>query len=282
MVVREPIQGCIPLLCCVYKYLLKGVLSPKNSFCVLSLLPSREVMAIAVAVTVVIGCMIAVAVHKYWVRKERPSSCIRLLNATWRCVAFWNFSQGHYPGWYGWGAWSIRNGTLQGDAPLYNPDIPYTTIVYFTPVDLGTDFIMETAVLFPQDYGVGAVAHLLARDSSELISECGVELYAPGVGREKGANHILIRFMVKGKDLLLRFIYVGRIRYGAWQYIRFVFFQGKITVFFNSTSIFSSNSSYPVPLKYDGKPEPIHYTEPHLAVFNGSAYFAYVAFYTLE
>ncbi len=217
------------------------------------------------ATTLVVMCVLITAFRVYSPRgfqrylPIRPAEQrIQVDGENWKQLLSWNFINGPCPSGWGWGDWRTTDGTLA----LRNDDGVATT--YFTPVDHGGDFILETDVmLVPIDQARPTELHVNTRDSARLTNECGMALFG-------GDHHGYLRNTVNGKHYLLEKIDTGiDFEFGSWYKVRLKYLAGRISAFVNGTQVAAPTERYPSTL----------YGEPHLAVTNGIAYFRNVKVY---
>jgi cellulose synthase/poly-beta-1,6-N-acetylglucosamine synthase-like glycosyltransferase len=192
----------------------------------------------------------------------------------WIQVMGWDFSDGFYPGGWGWGEWATGGGTLTGED--HNGNIA----VYFFPFTHGDDALLETRVKFIQsESGRHVEAQLLTRDSDFIHYESGLVLFA-----EEDSIHV--RHMASTRDYVRDVVPIeDEAGYGEWYVVQFMFLRGEVHVYVDGDHVFSSvaaaarrksdsqeadtTGAYPVGT----------YHEPHLAVKWGVAAFDYVALY---
>jgi len=179
-------------------------------------------------------------------------------NEEWVQVLYWNFKNGFYPRGSYWGRWEIVNGTLEGEDTFQNE---IDQAVYLFPFSYGSNFIMETKVMFVKATRPRtAEVQLLSRDSEKLNYECGMALFAEG-------QRVDVRLMSERIDHIYETISIGRkVTYGEWYVIRFMLHNGRIMAYLDGELIYTSRHS--LPLGY--------HLEPHLTVEEGIARFEYV------
>jgi len=176
--------------------------------------------------------------------------------ASWTQVFYWSFKDGFYPYGWGWGNWSLINGTLEG-RDLYGE--PSVYIIPFTHV---ANFVLETKVQFIHGIDIlGVEAQVLTRDNNTINFESGVVLFAK-------ENKITIRHMANKTDYVYESFDTSlNVTYGEWYVLRFLIHKGVIKALVNEVQVYVSNNSFSV-----GE----FYHEPHLAVRYGVARFEYV------
>jgi cellulose synthase/poly-beta-1,6-N-acetylglucosamine synthase-like glycosyltransferase len=195
------------------------------------------------------------------------SSHVEFDGTTWTRVMDWNFSEGWFPGGWGWGEWKLENGVLAGDDPDGH------IAVYFFPFAHGDNALVETKVRLVEsieDHNVEA--QLLTRDAKGVHSESGMVIYAD----ESRAD---VRHMVRTTEYIHQpFATDSPIERGRWYTMRFVFRNGTIDAFLDGEHVFSSAeaASEGSLLDTTGVYPVDYYTEPHLAVKHGVAEFQYV------
>jgi len=198
------------------------------------------------------------------------SAAVVIDGTAWTEVMSWDFSDGWFPGGWGWGKWKIEDGVLTGDDP--NGKIA----VYFFPFVHGDNAVLETKVKLVESIEDQNVeAQLLTRDDGVVHSESGMVIFAD----ESRAD---IRHMARAVEYIHQPFATGsRINRGEWYTMRFIFREGKIDAFLDGDHVFSSvkyaaedalrdsTGVYPVAT----------YAEPHLAVKYGIAAFKHVKIY---
>jgi cellulose synthase/poly-beta-1,6-N-acetylglucosamine synthase-like glycosyltransferase len=187
---------------------------------------------------------------------------------SWTRVMNWDFSDGQYPGGWGWGDWRIENGLLTGYDPEGN------IAVYFFPYTHGDNVILETKARLIGYPGNGhPEMQMLTRDDRAIHSESGIVLRA-------GENRVDIRHMVGTTQYIHEtFPTEDLISLDQWYVIRFIFRDGKIDAFLDGEHVFSSDR-YAMEIgtrdRVGGVYPVAMYNEPHLAVRHGGVQFAYV------
>ncbi len=176
----------------------------------------------------------------------------------WKQLLVWNFINGVFPSGWGWGDWTVNNGTLE--LQDNNGDMA----AYITPVDHGGDFILETDVyLRPNGDDRPVEVHLNTRDSNRLTNECGLTIFG-------GDNRGFLHNTVNGKNYALTPIDTeAEFEFGAWHRLRLKYLKGRISAFVDGRQVLESSERFPTTL----------YGEPHLAVRNGTARFRNIRVY---
>lgn len=181
-----------------------------------------------------------------------PGPQVTVGGTTWHRLVDWDFRQGDFPDAWGWGEYRIRDGVLE----MEDLDGDYT--VYFTPVDHGGDFILETELQIEPGPGPGpSEAHLITRDSNRLASECGIAVYG-------GDDHGYLRNTVDNTDHLQAVVGLGQwIDFDRWYAVRLQMQAGRLAAWIDGVPVDVPDGEYPAAF----------YGEPHFAVRNGTARF---------
>ena len=107
-----------------------------------------------------------------WMRVMPREHTATINNVEWKRLVSWDFRDGHFPDAWGWGDFEIENEELV----LRDPQGDWT--VYFTPLEHGGDFILDTEFQIEPGLVDGpGEAHLITRDSQNMNSECGLAVY---------------------------------------------------------------------------------------------------------
>jgi len=176
----------------------------------------------------------------------------------WRLVYEHDFREGHAPNWGGWGDISLVDEGLQ-----LSPGGAYAG-VYFFPTTHKPEFMLETKVKMVKQDKEFLNVQILTRDGSEVNSESGLTLF---YGENKGS----VRHMVNKCDYLLQSFEVGfTVELERWYIMDFAFYEGTVEAYIDGVKKCHFDGGYPK----NGT-----YTEPHVAVFNGTAIFQYVRVY---
>jgi cellulose synthase/poly-beta-1,6-N-acetylglucosamine synthase-like glycosyltransferase len=202
------------------------------------------------------------------------SVTVALNGAEWVEAMTWHFSEGFYPGGWGWGDWEITDGLLRGEDDNGN------IAVYFFPFSHGDNTLLEVKVKFIESVpGKHVEAQLLTRDTDFIHYESGLVMFAD----EDSVN---VRHMASTRDYVRDVVPVDRdVTLDEWYVMRFMFLNGEIHAFVDDDHVYSSVAAAAL---RKGNPEesdttgvyPMgNYHEPHLAVKWGVAAFEYVKLY---
>jgi cellulose synthase/poly-beta-1,6-N-acetylglucosamine synthase-like glycosyltransferase len=203
------------------------------------------------------------------------SASLALNGEDWIEVIDWSFSDGYFPGGWGWGEWDIHDGLLSGRDDTGN------IAVYFFPFDHGDNALLETKVRFVKsepDHDVEA--QLLTRDSDFIHYESGLVLFAD-------QDSVNVRHMASTRDYVRDVAPLETdVNHGEWYVMRFMFRDGEVHAFVGDEHVFSSvlEATKAKEAGLQGadtlQAYPLgDYREPHLAVKWGEAEFEYVRFY---
>jgi cellulose synthase/poly-beta-1,6-N-acetylglucosamine synthase-like glycosyltransferase len=188
--------------------------------------------------------------------------------STWTQVMTWDFSNGYYPGGWGWGEWRIQDGLLTG----YDTDEKFA--VYFFPFTHGDNVILETRTRLLRNTSNHHVeAHLLTRDDRAVVSESGMVMVA-------NENRVDVRHMLGTVQSVRETVPTeDRFTRGQWYVMRFILQDGKIDAFVDGEHVFSSARQGLAEESQNGtngSSSVAVYNEPHVAVRSGVAQFEYV------
>ena len=127
------------------------------------------------------------------------------------------------------------------------------------------EWAMETCVKVVES-GVQTNVQILTREGKQVKDESGMTLYINSV--KASARHKINGTNELDKGFTLPF----NVQLNAWYKLKFLFYQGKIECYINDVKYFEKSGL--------GKC-PVDYTQPHLAVFNGTAIFQYIKIWNL-
>ncbi len=211
------------------------------------------------------------------------SVTVEIDGTRWTQVMNWDFSDGWYPGSWGWGDWRIEKGVLTGDDPTGR------IAVYVFPFTHADNALLETKVRLVRDAENHRVdAQLLTRNNRVIHSESGMEIVAD-------ESQVVVRHMVRSIDYVYGFVRISeKLERGKWYTLRFVLRKGRFDAFINDEHVYSSSDSSAADGGFtegnalagraarraarhvEGRFPASVYTEPHLAVNGGQAEFEYV------
>ena len=181
---------------------------------------------------------------------------------TWTLIYSHDFREGHAPNWSGWGdVQLVEEGVQLSSGTSYCG-------LYFFPVIHKNEWIMETMVkittLVPtqEEY---ANVQLLTRDGPDVNSESGMILYC-------GITQGSARHMVDHVNYVYQaFPLPSTIELNTWYVMRFAFYNGTVECYVNGEKCFETDGNLTA---HNGE-----YTQPHIAVFYGTAVFQNVKIY---
>jgi cellulose synthase/poly-beta-1,6-N-acetylglucosamine synthase-like glycosyltransferase len=192
--------------------------------------------------------------------RRSPYPVEDLAGATWARVLSWRFVEGQYPAGWGWGRRTVVDGTLE----LSTVESGMAS-TYFLPVAHGSEFILETEFMLVEGAGgQEAGVHLATRDTGAGFNETGIAVFARG-------RPVYYRHRVHRLDDAAEFVRSGPfVEYGTWHAIRVELRNGRLSGSVDGQPVFSREVRTARTL----------YTEPHVAVENGTARFRAVRVYT--
>lgn len=160
----------------------------------------------------------------------------------------WRFDHDLPPDGWGWGDWTLVDGSLEGRHRGSGEDGPPDA--YFLPFPCPRDFVMETRVQFLECYGREANLQLLVRNDASVSFESGLRLCAE-------QNTIVVRHRAWSRDLVFDYLPTkGEIGCGEWHDLRFGFVDGRILAELDGEALDIPDRRVPL----------TGYFEPHLAV----------------
>ena len=176
----------------------------------------------------------------------------------WELIYEHDFRTGHAPNYSGWG-----NIQLVDEGLKLSPDGEYCGC-YFFPVEHPQQFMLEATAKMVSATDTLNI-QLLTRDGPEVNDESGLTLYY-------GINQASVRHMVNKVDYLLESFQLDFVvELDRWYDLRFAFYDGKVEAYIDGEKCYESKGTLPE--------SPVKYTQPHLAVFNGTAIFQVVRVY---
>lgn len=208
------------------------------------------------SILVIVG-FLAVFYAGHYVRGDSAShsrTTIEIEGERWAEAYTWQFDQGYPPDGWGWGEWDLVTNCLE----LRDADGDPT--VYFIPWTHGEEFVLETEVRLFEGPGTGnAIAHLITRDSENLVHETGMVIVAD-------SREVYLRHRVDRSEYAGDWITTGiDLAYGQWYLWRLVVRAGRVTAYLDGVKVWDTEAHH------GG-----FYGEPHLAVENGTARFKYL------
>jgi len=176
----------------------------------------------------------------------------------WSLIYHHDFREGHAPNWNGWGGIKLVPEGLQ-----LSPDKEYAG-VYFFLVKHKPEFMLETKVKMVTQTEPNLIVQLLTRDGPEVNSESAVSLIY-------GINQGSVRHMIYKHDFLLEAFSIGfPVELDRWYELRLSFYEGVFKYHIDGVEKYKRNGKLP---------KNNTYTEPHIAVFKGTAVFQEVKVY---
>lgn len=190
---------------------------------------------------------------------------------TWNIGYYHDFKTGFPPNYFGWGDLESVSEGIQ-----INPGSSYCGAI-FCPFTHKPEWGMETMVKVTSIDSVAtgiATVSILTR-MPDYNPRVAVKCEST-FGIYPNSTKARCRHMINYTDELgeggLVFALPFKIQLDTWYKLRFVFYQSKVECYINHTKYFEKTSLHE---------SPVDYTQPHLAVFNGTAVFEYIKILTV-
>lgn len=191
-------------------------------------------------------------------------SQLNTLNVTYQNY-YWDFRSGFPFGYSGWGNLQIVNEGIQ-----ISQGTKYCGLI-FIPCRHASEWTMETLVIFTStDLSKYASAAILTRDGYGTNCESALDIYLNTPSAS--VRHMINRADELGKEGTY-FTLPFKIQLNVWYKLRFAFCQNKVECYINDTKYFEKAGLHK---------SSVDYTQPHLAVFNGTAIFQYIRIWNLD
>jgi len=221
----------------------------------------------------VLSLLIATVSIAYWYLKETKVNPdikqgklreVIVNNVCWQEVYSHDFREGYpesgNPPRFGWGDISLTDEGVQ-----LNPGNKYCGLI-FAPYKHSNEWMMETQVKFINST-YPAKASILTRDGGEVNDES-----AFGICLD--SSQATVRHMTNKTNQIYEVIHLTfKIRENEWYKLRFAYYNSTVECYINDSLVYRKTGL---------TASLTDYTEPHLAVFNGTAIFQYIRIYQVE